>query len=45
VSERLVAPEQQVVEQPWGFREFSIEDGDGRDITFFEPPTGYEPRA
>ena len=41
----LVTSEQGVAEQPWGFREFSIQDGDGRDITFFEPPTGYDPRS
>jgi hypothetical protein len=28
----------------WGFREFSISDGDGRLVTFFQPPDGYEPR-
>ena len=37
--------EVRVVEQPWGFREFSIEDIDGRSVTFFEPPAGYDPRA
>ncbi len=38
-------PDVQVARQPWGFREFSIVDVDGRSITFFEPPPGYDPRA
>jgi catechol 2,3-dioxygenase-like lactoylglutathione lyase family enzyme len=44
LSEGITDPDVQVVEQPWGFREFSIVDVDGRFLTFFEPPTGHDPR-
>jgi catechol 2,3-dioxygenase-like lactoylglutathione lyase family enzyme len=44
-AQEIADPGVQVVEQPWGFREFSIVDGDGRDVTFFEPPTGYDARS
>ena len=27
------------------FREFSVVDVDGNLVTFFEPPSGYDPRA
>jgi catechol 2,3-dioxygenase-like lactoylglutathione lyase family enzyme len=45
VAHEIADPEVQVVEQPWGLREFSLVDGDGREVTFFEPPTGHDPRA
>jgi catechol 2,3-dioxygenase-like lactoylglutathione lyase family enzyme len=32
-------------ETPWGFREFSVRDRDGNLVTFFEPPSDYDPRA
>jgi catechol 2,3-dioxygenase-like lactoylglutathione lyase family enzyme len=45
VGDGIADPDVQVAEQPWGFREFSIVDVDGRSITFFEPPAGFDPRA
>ena len=45
LEQGIADPDVQVVERPWGFREFSIVDIDGRSVTFFEPPSGFEPRA
>jgi hypothetical protein len=45
LTQQVADPDVQVVEQPWGFREFSIADVDGRSVTFFEPPSGFDPRA
>ena len=41
----LVAHCWNLEEQPWGFREFSVCDRDGNLVTFFEPPSEYDPRA
>ncbi len=40
----IVHPNAPLVQQPWGFREFSVRDRDGNLVTFFEPPEGYDPR-
>jgi uncharacterized glyoxalase superfamily protein PhnB len=40
----IVHPNAPLVEQPWGFREFSVTDRDGNLVTFFEPPEGHDPR-
>jgi catechol 2,3-dioxygenase-like lactoylglutathione lyase family enzyme len=44
-AEGILYPDQPLAEQPWGFREFSVVDVDGNLVTFFEPPSGYDPRA
>jgi len=44
-AEGIVHPREPLKLMEWGFREFSIADGDGRLVTFFEPPDGYDPRA
>jgi hypothetical protein len=41
----LVHPNAPLVEQPWGFREFSVTDYDGNLVTFFEPPADHDPRS
>jgi catechol 2,3-dioxygenase-like lactoylglutathione lyase family enzyme len=43
-AEDIVHPNAPLVEQHWGFREFSVRDLDGNLVTFFEPPAGYEPK-
>jgi hypothetical protein len=45
VGRDIVHPNAPLVEQPWGFREFSVRDRDGNLVTFFEPPAEYDPRA
>ena len=40
----LVHPNAPLKEQPWGFREFAVIDHDGNLVTFFEPPSDYDPR-
>jgi len=45
VAGRFLRRHQPLAEQPWGFREFSVVDVDGNLVTFFEPPSGYDPRA
>jgi uncharacterized glyoxalase superfamily protein PhnB len=44
IERAIVHPNAPLVEQPWGFREFSVTDRDGNLVTFFEPPAGFEPR-
>lgn len=44
-SEQIVHPNAPLEEEPWGFREFAVTDHDGNLVTFFEPPSDYEPQA
>lgn len=43
-AQDLVRPECHLEEQPWCFREFSVDDVDGDVVTFVEPPAGCDPR-
>ena len=44
-AEEIVHPNAPLEDKPWGFREFAVTDHDGKLVTFFEPPSDYEPQT